>query len=284
MMSTINYTDIIYEIDGSTAIIRLNRVKQMNSWSSHLAKEVRHALARAEDDQAVFGIVITGNGKGFCAGADMSELQQMQDAGKFVKGDGDAVDLSANPGKLELPEGFIKGGFSYFASISKPVIAAVNGAVAGVGLPLILFCDMRFFAESGYVASSFPKRGLSAEAGSAWILPKLVGLDNAFDILWSSRKIYGPEAKALGLATRVYADDQLVNESVSYINTLAQSCAPSSIATMKGQAYRDLHRAPTESFKEAHNIMKATLKTFDFKEGIKSFMEKRKAQFKRIGK
>lgn len=281
----VTYTDITYELNGSTALITLNRPKQMNSWTNQMAKEVRHAMARAEGDKDVMGIVVTGSGRGFCAGADMGDLQKMQKAGGLDgAGSAEAVDLSAEPGQLDLPEGFNKGAFTYFATISKPVIAAVNGAVAGVGFPLILFCDMRFFGESGFVASTFPKRGLIAEGGSAWILPKLVGLDVAFDILWTSRKIYGPEAKELRLATRVCPDDELVNEAVAYINDLAKNCSATSIAGMKGQAYRDLYRDPTEAFKEAHGMMKQTLKHPDFKEGIKSFMEKRLPIFAKIGK
>jgi len=214
----------------------------------------------------------------------MGDLNKMQKSGDLGAASGSESDLSAEPGKLELPEGFNKGTFTFLPTISKPIIAAVNGAVAGVGFPLILFCDMRFFGESGFVASTFPKRGLIAEGGTAWILPKLVGLDNAFDILWTSRKIYGPEAKELKLATRVFPDEQLVDEAVAYINNLAENCSPSSIAGMKGQAYRDLYRDPTESFREAHRMMKETLKHPDFKEAVKSFMEKRIPNFLRIGK
>ena len=209
----------------------------------------------------------------------------MSKAGGFVDGfEKEKVDLTADPGDPDMPEGYRKGGWAYFATIRKPVIAAVNGVVAGIGLPLILFCDMRFFAESGFVSAAFSKRGLVAEAGTAWILPKLVGLDTAFDILWSSRKIFGPEAKELKLATRVVKDENLVKDATDYINQLSTSCSPNSIAAMKRQVYLDLFRDPTESFKEAHQLMKATLKSPDFKEGIKSFMEKRKPEFVGLGK
>lgn len=283
-MSEVAYSSITYEVHDRAAVITLNRPKQMNAWTTGMAKEVKHAIATAEDDKNVFGIIITGAGKAFCAGSDMGDLQKMTKVGGLATAEKDQVDLTADPGDPDMPEGFRKGGWAYFATIRKPVIAAVNGAAAGIGMVCMLFCDMRFFGESGFVSSSFSKRGLVAEAGSAWILPKLVGLDTAFDILWSSRKIYGPEAKEMNLATRVFPDDKLVEESINYVNAMAKGCSPQSIAGMKGQLYRDLFRDPTESFKEAHQMMKATLKTSDFKEGIKSFMEGRKPSFEGIGK
>ena len=284
-MTEVSYSAINYEINGRAAIITLNRPQQMNSWTPTMATEVRHAIAVAEDDKAVFGIILTGAGKAFCAGADMGELQKLGAQGGFSSGDNKEAVFDANPGDPEtMPEGFGKGAYSYFATIRKPIIAAVNGAVAGVGLPCALFCDMRFFGESGYVSSSFSKRGLIAEAGTAWILPKLVGLDAAFDILWSSRRIYGQEAKEMKLATRVCRDEDLLQDTVAYINDLAENCSPASIAGMKGQLYRDLFRDPSESFKEAHQMMKATLRTDDFREGVKSFLEKRKPKFPAIGK
>jgi enoyl-CoA hydratase/carnithine racemase len=283
-MSEVSYFAIAYEVNGSAAVITLNRPKQMNSWTSTVATELKHAIAQAEDNCSVFGIVITGAGKAFCAGADMGELQKLGAAGGFSKSNKQQDALDARPGDRDaLPEGFGKGAYSYFATIRKPMIAAVNGAVAGVGLPLALFCDMRFFGESGYVSSSFSKRGLIAEAGTAWILPKLVGLDTAFDILYSSRRVYGKEAKEMKLATRVYPDEDLLQATVSYINDLAENCSPASMAGMKSQLYRDLFRDPTESFRDAHRLTKASLKTSDFREGVKSFLEKRKPAFSGIG-
>lgn len=282
------YTDIIYTVTDSAAVITLNRPKQMNSITTNMGIELRHALAMAEDDKNVVGIIVTGAGKVFCAGADMNALQKAGQSGGLAKNEENSQqkgdDLRAEPGRLEVPEGFRRGAYSYFASVNKPIIAAVNGAVAGAALSIILSSDMRFFGESAFVSSSFSKRGLIAELGIAWMLPKLVGPDAALDILWSSRKISGKEAKELGLATRVFSDEDLVKESIAYINNLAENCSPASIAGMKGQVYRDLFRDPTESFKEAHRLMKASLKTEDFVEGVQSFMERRKPNFARMGK
>ena len=280
------YSQIRYETSGTAALITLNRPDKGNAISIRLGAELRHVLERAENDKDVVGIVITGAGKVFCAGADVEELQQIGQSGGLGEtgAKGAADELDADPGDLEVPEGFRKGPYSYFTSISKPVIAAVNGAVAGAGLSIILSCDMRFFGQSGAVVSSFAKRGLTAELGIAWMLQQMVGTDAALDILWSSRKVRADEAKALKLATRVYADEDLVREAVAYIELLAEDCSPASIAAMKGQIYRDMFRDPTESFKEAHRMQKEALKTADFVEGINAFMEKRKPRFQRIGK
>ena len=164
------------------------------------------------------------------------------------------------------------------------MIAAVNGAAAGLGFSIILHCDMRFFGESAFIASSFSKLGLPAEAGVAWLLPKLIGLEASFDILWSSRKVKAEEAKQLGLTTRICSDDTLVEEAVTFINNMATSCSPASMALIKGQLYRDLSRDPTTSLAEALHLTLDSINTPDFREGVKSFMEKRTPQFEGIGK
>ena len=282
------YSQIRYEVKGTAALITLNRPDKGNAISTRLGIELRHALESAENDKAVVGIVITGAGKVFCAGADVEELQKIGKSGGLSRSgssvENGAAELQADPGMLEVPEGFRKGAYSYFTAISKPVIAAVNGAVAGAGMSIILSCDMRFFAQSGFVVSSFSKRGLTAELGIAWMLEKIVGADAALDILWSSRKVRAGEARELRLATRVFPDEELVSEALGYIELLADDCSPASIAAMKGQVYRDIFRDPTESFREAHRMQKEALKTADFVEGINAFMEKRKPRFQRIGK
>jgi enoyl-CoA hydratase/carnithine racemase len=286
-MTTHTYSDISYDIRGSAAVITLNRPEQMNAITALMGLELRHALARAEGDRNIVGIVITGAGRAFCAGVDMADLQQARETGWPAERRGDSEEaretLQASPGRLDLPEGFQKGAYAYLGTINKPIIAAINGAVAGAALALVLSCDLRFFAESGYVSSSFARRGLIAELGIAWILPRLVGTDVALDILWSSRRIYGKEARDIGLATRVCADEELLTNALGYIDDLAANCSPASIAGMKGQVYRDLFRDPTEAFREAHQLMKASLESADFREGIDSFLGKRKPNFQRLG-
>lgn len=283
-MSEVTYSNILYEVKNRCALITFNRVKEMNAWNKQMGREVRHALARAEDDKNVFGIVITGNGKAFCPGADMMELSQMGKKGDVIKQEKQDDGLQANPGTLELPEAFAKGIHAYFATIAKPIIAAVNGPAAGLGFSIALRCDMRFFSESAFVSASFSKLGLPAEASVAWILPKLIGLEASFDILLSSRKVFANELKELRLATRICKPETLVQEAVDYINELSESCSPASMAMIKAQLYRDLHRDPDTSLEEVTGLIFQSIKSADFREGVKAFMEKRKPEFEGYGK
>jgi len=278
---TDTYQTLVYRLEGNVAIITLNRPKQMNAWTGQMGIEVKHAIALAEDDTNVVGIVVTGEGKAFCAGADMADLMALSGQGEGNKMS--ETNFDANPGDPDMPVVYHKT-FSYLASIRKPIIAAVNGAVAGMALPFILFCDMRFFAESGFVMSAFPQRGLVAEYGTSWILPRIVGVDKALDILLSSRKIYGKEALDLGLATRVYEDNALVKEAVNYIQLLADKCSPESLRLIKGQIYKDLFRDPAEALDDSMKLMLASFGGDDMKEGVAAFMEKRTPKFKRVGK
>ncbi len=279
-MST-DYQTIKLEHTGDVALITLNRPKYMNAWTGQMGVELKHALAHAEADKSVVGIVITGEGKAFCAGADMADLMAISGKGEGNKITGPRLD--ADPGDKNMPAVYQKT-YSYLATIQKPIIAAVNGAVAGMALPFILFCDMRFFGKSGFVMSAFPQRGLVAEYGASWILPRIVGVDKALDILLSSRKIYGEEALQLGLATKLFEDETLVAEAISYVQKLADTCAPVSLKHIKAQVYTDLVRDSEQALDYAVKAMLESFGGADMKEGVASFMEKRKPQFERIGK
>ena len=168
-MSAPGYQTLLYGVEGNVAVITFNRPKQMNALSQRMMLELKHGLEQAENDKRVVGIVITGAGKAFSAGADMTELQGL--ASGSVPEDGsdqqESALQAANPGDASMPEAYRKG-LSYIASIQKPVIAAINGATVGVSLAVALFCDMRFFGEKGFVMSAFPQRGLVAEYGTSW--------------------------------------------------------------------------------------------------------------------
>ncbi len=276
-----SYQTIRYHRDNNVGVLTLTRPKQYNAWTGQMNLEVKHAIEVAENDTEVVGIVITGEGKAFCAGADMADLMAISGQGEKAEQTGPKFD--ADPGDDSMPAVYRKT-FSYLASVQKPIIAAVNGAVAGMALPFILFADLRFFSKSGFVMSAFPQRGLVAEYGTSWILPRIVGVDKAFDILYTSRKIYGEEAHSLGLATKVFEDGDLVQESINYIQFLADNCAPSSLKQIKGQVYRDLFREPEEALDEATRLMLESFSGEDMKEGVAAFMQKRKPKFKRIGK
>ena len=168
-------------------------------------------------------------------------------------------------------------------SLRKPVIAAINGAVAGMAVPLVLACDLRFMSTDAVITTSFAQRGLIAEWGISWQLSRLVGPSTALDLLLSARKVGGDEAAALGLVNRSMPANQVVAAACEYIQMLARHCSPSSIAVMKRQVYLDLHRGLGEAGVEAEALMVESFRRNDFAEGVRSFVERREPIFARIG-
>ena len=188
------YTDILYDVDNLIATITLNRPDKLNAWTSEMDGEVRHAVEAATADDNVRAIVLTGAGRGFCAGADMSRLSKVAAGGRPS---GNGSEQSRSTGNFEQK-------FSYLLAVPKPVFAAVNGPVAGIAFCLILFCDFRYMAEGAKLTTAFARRGLIAEHGSAWMLPRLLGPMNALDLLYSAHGRYrrgrpaGPRAHIAG--------------------------------------------------------------------------------------
>jgi enoyl-CoA hydratase/carnithine racemase len=274
------YEHITYEVDDPVAVITLNRPDALNAITGRMQAELKHALAAAEQDEAVVGIVLTGAGRGFCAGADIGGLQATASGG----GGGQAEDLSefaAEPGNPAMGPNF-QVTFSYIPSIRKPLIAAVNGACAGLGFVFACLCDMRFIERQAKFTSAFVNRGLIAEHGSSWILPRLVGASRALDILWSGRKFTGEEADRLGLANRLCDEGTSKQQAIDYIKMLAETAAPESIKVIKAQIYRHLNMNLEDSMKESNEWMAASLTGDDFKEGVNSFVERRPPNFKRV--
>lgn len=280
------YQDITYKVADPVATITLNRPKYANAWTTTMSREVRHALAQAERDPLVVGIIITGAGRAFCSGADISSIQTLT-TGKSTSDISEetpqkvSLQLSEKPGDPLFPEGF-REGLASMTSIRKPIIAAINGPCVGMAMSISLFCDFRFLSEDGYIKSAFSERGLVAEVSASWMLTRLVGLDRCLDILYASNKISAPEALEMGLVTKVFPADTLITESENYIKSLAQRCAPKSIALMKRQVFADLHRSMAEGNKETNELMATSHTSADLKEGMKAFMKKRPPNFERI--
>ncbi len=272
------YEQIRYEVSDPVATITLSRPKALNAWTDRMAAEVKHALARAEADPAVVAIVITGDGRGFCAGADLSVLQSISKGGR---GDAAPPELAANPGDPSVGEDF-RGTYTYLMSLRKPVIAAINGPVAGMAVPIALSCDLRFASDRAVFTLAFSKRGLVAEWGSAWLLPRLVGPAHALDLLFSSRPIGAEEACRIGLVNRVVPHDELLPTVSKYVAELAAACSPTSLQIMKRQVYQQLTRELGPSEKEAIALMIESFARPDMKEGVDSFLEKRPPRFARI--
>jgi enoyl-CoA hydratase/carnithine racemase len=243
--------------------------------------EFRHALYVAEKDDSVTAIVLTGAGKGFCAGMDMNALDTLSATGEQEGAGSAAADFKVMPGNREMGDDF-GSGFTYLMTIRKPVIAAVNGACAGLGLSIALLCDMRFAADSAKFVTSFSQRGLVAEHGQSWILPRVVGPSRALDLFWSSRRVMADEAKEIGMVDRVFPADQLMDKTLAYVTELASSAAPNSLMVMKQQVYRHLNMSLGDAMRETDILMDDSIVKDDFKEGVASFMEKRSPKFAKI--
>ena len=271
------YEQIIYEVEDPIATITLNRPDRLNAWTDRMALEVRHAVAQAEADERVVGIVLTGAGRGFCAGAD---LQGLKDITEGERRGPAPSDLQASPGDPEL-EGF-QGPSSYFAAVRKPLIAAINGPCAGMAVPIVLHCDIRFASDRASFTTAFVRRGLIAEWGISYMLPRIVGTGHALDLLFSARKIDAAEAERMGLVNRVVPHDELAKFVREYVADLAANCSPTSMAIMKRQIYEDLHITPGEAQSKAFGLMGESFGRPDFREGVTSFMEKRPPRFARV--
>lgn len=274
------YDEIQYEVNGAAAVITLNRPDALNALTNNMMEELKHALDAAERDAQVVGIILTGAGRGFCAGLDMNALNSQASGGDLSAGV-ERKQLDADPGDKTMGENF-QVAFTYILSIRKPVIAAINGACAGLGMSIALLCDMRFGSDNARFITAFSQRGLIAEHGQSWILPRLLGSARALDLLWSSRKVGAAEAKEMGLLDRVFEQDDLVSETIAYINELAANCSPISLMVMKQQVYRHLNMELGDAMHESNRWMAESLKREDFREGVQSFMEKRPPDFKPI--
>ena len=275
------YTEILYNVAGPVATITLNRPDKLNATTPQMVAEIRHAVAQAEENPEVVGIVITGAGRGFCSGADMAGLQAIQREGS-IAAQGQA-DLQASPGDPAMGDGY-GSFFTYFFTVRKPIIAAVNGPCAGFGFSMAMCCDLRFMADGAFFTTSFAPRGLVAEHAMSWVLPRLVGPSRALDIFWSSRKVPAEEALQFGLANRVTPAEGLLPETSAYIKELAEKCSPTALMHMKQQVYRDLMLPLGESVRDTEARMAASVRRPDFKEGIASFTERRPPKFERLTK
>jgi enoyl-CoA hydratase/carnithine racemase len=272
------YDEIIYEVRDPVATITLNRPASLNAWTMRMAAEVRHAVAVAEADPAVVGIVVTGAGRAFCAGADMNMLSGLSDG---------SADLDSGIAGLEVPRreplpSDFSGEYTYLLATKKPVIAAINGPIAGMAVPIALCCDLRFMAEDAPLLTAFSQRGLIAEWGIAWLLPRLVGTGHALDLLFSSRRVSGTECAAIGLVNAALPAEEVLPHSIRYVEELAEKCSPLSLSIMKRQVYEQLTASLGPSEKEAQKLMLESFRRPDFKEGVAAFLEKRNPRFERL--
>jgi enoyl-CoA hydratase/carnithine racemase len=273
------YKEIIYDVHDPVATVTLNRPESLNAWTQRMAAEFRHAVYQAEHDPAVVGIVVTGAGRAFCAGADMGNLATLSDGGRIDNDDSD-VDV---PTAFfdDLPDDF-SGTYTWLMGLRKPVIAAINGPIAGMAVPIALSCDIRFMAEDAPLLTAFAQRGLVAEWGLSWLLTRQIAAGDAMDLLFSSRRVSGAEAASMGLVQKALPADQVLTYAVEYVKQLASKCSPTSIAVMKRQVYSQLTTSLADAESDALRLMSESFTRADFKEGVSSFMQKRTPSFARL--
>ncbi|MHB1987681.1 MAG: enoyl-CoA hydratase-related protein [Acidimicrobiales bacterium] len=264
-----------YDMAERVATITLNRPERLNAWTGAMSHQYRAALLTAATDEQVRVIVVTGAGRGFCAGADSDALQMHADAGRYDPG---LSKEAARPGYGVRPE--FDADLAYHFGIDKPIIAALNGPAAGIGLALACYCDLRMAARGAKLTSAHGRLGLPAEFGLSWLLPRLIGFTRAADLLLSSRIFLAEEAAEMGLVNSVHAPDDLMAAVSLYATALANDVSPLSIATTKRQLYSDIISGdPASSIETAIAKMSEMMGGEDYRKGVAALREKRSPRF-----
>jgi enoyl-CoA hydratase/carnithine racemase len=252
---------VLAERHGAVLLLTLNRPERLNAWTDALEQRYFEHLDAAEADPEVRAIVVTGAGRGFCAGADFDVLE-------------DATGDDPTPSILERPRPRHRP-----LTIRKPLIAAINGAAAGVGLVEALYCDLRFCVPEAKLTTAFTRRGLIAEYGLAWLLPRLVGTGRALDLLISGRIVRGEEAHAIGLVDHLAAPGEMLDAALAYAEDIAANCSPTAIAIVKEQLRRALDQSFADSYEESERLVRESFQRPDPAEGVAAFLERRPPRF-----
>lgn len=247
------------ELHGSVLVLTLNRPEKLNAWGASMEERYFDLLDEAERNARVRAIVVTGAGRGFCVGADFDDLKAINQS-----------DMTALERKRPI---------SHPMTISKPLVAAINGPAAGVGLVQALYCDVRVSSPKVKLTTAFARRGLIAEYGSAWLLPALVGRGVALDLLLSGRVFLGEEAHSFGLVNRLAEPDAVLDVALEYATDLAESCSPTSMNVIKRQIDRAMNTTFDAAFAEADAEMRESFLRADVKEGVDSYLEGRPPAF-----
>jgi enoyl-CoA hydratase/carnithine racemase len=258
---------ILYEVDQSVGIIRFNRPEKLNALTPAMLSGFFAQVGRAAADPAVRVIVITGAGRGFSAGLDLS-----------VIGTGVGGIINTKPDTPRAPQWgdeigpsltrFYEQGWNALIRSRKPTIAAINGPAFGWGFILALHCDIRFAAKSAIMNATFARLGVPAEKGSGWLLTRLIGTARAADLLYTARRIDGAEAEHLGIVN-----------VLDYARNIAQNAAPRALAAMKAQIWTAIDDPYDQAFAAADHEQDLATQTDDFREGVLSYKEKRSPKF-----
>jgi enoyl-CoA hydratase/carnithine racemase len=251
---------VLAERCGAVLVLTLNRPDSLNAWNRDLEARYFELLDQAEADPDVRAIVVTGAGRGFCSGADMDDLQRVAGGDRLT---------SSTPTRSR----------SFPLTIRKPLIAAINGAAAGLGLVEALYCDIRFAVPEAKLTTAFARRGLIAEYGIGWILPRLIGTSRALDLLLSGRVILARDAHAIGLVDRIVEPEALLDAAVAFADELARLSSPTSMSIIKGQIQRAMDSDFGTAFAESEGLLIESLRQPDLAEGVASYLERRPPKF-----
>ncbi len=271
-----------YEIFGRTALITLNRPNRGNAWTGRLDAELRWCLQKADQAEEVRVIVLTGAGERFCVGGDSQALQSHVEKGHYDNGLSGALDTAGSETIAKPGYGFDERFDAPFAShfgLSKPLIAAINGAAAGIGLALACFTDLRFASAGAKLTTAHGKLGLPAEYGLSWILPRLVGVTRAMDILLTSRVVLAEEALEIGLINQVHPAEDLLAATLDYAETLASSVAAGSLRATRRQVYLDLHGDVGQSVAESVSLLEEMMRGDEYNQGVRALLNKEAPDF-----
>ena len=258
---TTTETPVLSERRGSVMLITLNRPDRLNAWNVALEEGYFSLLDEAEDDTDIRAVVVTGAGRGFCAGADMEDLARIGERGAPSV-------TTVRTSRRDRPFAF-----------RKPLIAAINGPAAGLGFVETLYCDLRFCTPEAKLTTAFSRRGLVGEYGLAWLLPRIVGPSRALDMMMSARVVLGTEALEIGLVDRLSDASTIVDDAVAYATMLAENCSPASMAIMKSQVRAALDSDYATAYSESERLMAESFTRSDVQEGVASYLEKRAPDF-----
>ncbi len=250
---------LLSEISDGIMTITFNRPERGNAWNPDIAGRYFAALEQAATSPEVRAIVVTGAGKAFCTGGDGAKLDEIADSG-------DVRPTSNRPYWFPL-------------QVGKPVIGAINGAAAGIGMQIALYTDVRIASDKARFSTFFARLGLVAEMGLSWMLPRLVGTARAADMLFSARMVGAEEALAMGMVNQVVPHDSLLDEARAYALKLVETSSPWSMRMMKHQLYADLTSTVGEAYERAVNLADESVLRGDFRAGLKALAEKRAPQF-----
>jgi enoyl-CoA hydratase/carnithine racemase len=273
------YEQILYGVRDRVATITLTRPERLNAWTPHMGKELYAAFAAAAVDDEVRVIVVTGAGRGFCAGADMQNLRDIQTGNPAAGGEAVTAARVERTATIAPLHPALDTPYAYPQSIPKPVLAAINGPVAGLGFTHMLYYDIRIASDRARFTTAFARRGLISEHGSSWMLPRLVGPAHACDLLFSGRVVDAAEAKAMGLVNAVVPHDELLPHVYDRASELATLSSPRSIAVMKRLVYTHQFTDLATASAETDTEMVQSFPSEDFREGVASFLEKRPPRF-----